>query len=100
MDCEAGFCARFLFLPSQPFDTVASPSMESQPRNWSLRAELSDTLKLASPIVLNQVGHMSMALVDTMVAGKISTVALAGLGLAANYYWTVTALCVGLLLSL
>jgi len=74
--------------------------MEPLPRDWSLRSELKDTLKLASPIVLNQVGHMSMGLVDTLVAGKISTVALAGLGLAANYYWTLTAVCVGFLLSL
>ena len=69
-------------------------------RAWSVRSELRDTLKLASPIVLNQVGHMSMALVDTLVAGKISTVALAGLGLAANYYWTLMAVCIGVLLSL
>src|SRR5258708_14035610 len=55
-----------------------------------LRAELRDTLKLSWPIVLSQAGHMSMGLVDTLVAGHISTTALAGLGLAANFYWTFT----------
>jgi MATE family multidrug resistance protein len=65
-----------------------------------LRAELKDTLKLAGPIVLSQVGHMSMGLVDTLVAGHISTVALAGLGLAANLYWTFTGVCTGCLLAL
>lgn len=66
----------------------------------SLRAELKDTLILAWPIVLNQVGHMSMGLVDTMVAGRISTTALAGLGLAANFFWTFTSVCMGCLLAL
>src|SRR5262245_39897714 len=66
----------------------------------SLRGELRATVKLAGPIVLNQVGHMSMALVDTLVAGHISTVALAGLGLAANFFWTFTGICVGCLLAL
>ena len=52
-----------------------------------MSAELKDTLKLAGPIVLAQVGHMSMGLVDTLIAGRISTQALAGLGLAANFFW-------------
>jgi MATE family multidrug resistance protein len=65
-----------------------------------LRTELRDTLKLAGPIVLNQVGHMSMGLVDTLVAGRISTTALAGLGLAANFFFTFTSVCVGCLLAL
>lgn len=65
-----------------------------------LRAELRDTLKLAGPIVLSQVGHMSMGLVDTLVAGHIGTESLAGLGLASNFYWTFTGVCNGCLLSL
>jgi MATE family multidrug resistance protein len=65
-----------------------------------LRAELRDTLKLAGPIVLSQVGHMSMGLVDTLVAGRIGTETLAGLGLASNFYWTFTSVCIGCLLSL
>jgi MATE family multidrug resistance protein len=66
----------------------------------SLRVELRDTLILAWPIVLNQVGHMSMGMVDTLVAGRISTTALAGLGLAANFFWTFTSVCAGCLLAL
>lgn len=65
-----------------------------------LRAELRDTLKLAWPIVLSQVGHMSMALVDTCVAGRISTTALAALGLSVNVFWTFTSICNGSLLGL
>jgi Na+-driven multidrug efflux pump len=38
--------------------------------------------------------------VDTLVAGRISTTALAGLGLAANVFWTFTSVCIGCLLAL
>ncbi len=74
-------------------------SLKTSP-DTSLRADLRDTLALAGPIVLNQVGHMSMGLVDTLVAGRISTTTLAGLGLAANFFWTFTSICVGCLLAL
>jgi len=67
--------------------------------SFPLRAELRATLKLAGPIVLGQAGHMSMALVDTLVAGHISTTALAGLGLASNFFWTFTTVCSGALLA-
>jgi multidrug resistance protein, MATE family len=43
---------------------------------------------------------MSMGLVDTIVAGHISTTALAGLGLAANFYSTFTGVCLGCLFGL
>lgn len=66
----------------------------------SLRVELKDTLVLAGPIVLNQVGHMSMGMVDTLVSGRISTTALGGLGLGANFFWTFTSVCIGCLLAL
>ena len=66
----------------------------------NLRVELRDTLKLAGPIVLVQVGHMSMGMVDTLVAGRVGTTALAGLGLAANFFWTFTNVCMGALLAL
>jgi MATE family multidrug resistance protein len=65
-----------------------------------LQTELRDTLLLAGPIVINQVGHMFMGLVDTMVAGRIGVVAVAGLGLASNFFWTFTSVCVGCLLAL
>jgi MATE family multidrug resistance protein len=66
----------------------------------SLRGELRDTVRLAGPIVLNQVGHMSMGIVDTLVAGRISTTAVAGLGLGVNCFWTFTSVCAGVLLAL
>src|SRR6266567_1707571 len=80
----SGFDARFLA-------TIAALSFLSMSQSpVPLRVELRETVKLSGPIVLSQAGHMSMGLVDTLVAGHISTTALAGLGLAANFYWTFT----------
>lgn len=65
-----------------------------------LSTELRDTLKLAWPIVIAQAGHMSMGLVDTLVAGRLGTDSLAGIGLASNIFWTFATVCMGCLLSL
>lgn len=65
-----------------------------------LLTELKDTLKLAWPIVLAQAGQMSMGLTDTLIAGRLGTDSLAGLGLAANVFWTFTTVCTGILLAL
>ena len=42
-----------------------------------LRAELRPTLRLALPLVLAELGWMSMALVDTMMVGRLSNSAVA-----------------------
>lgn len=72
----------------------------SERRPICLRTEFRQTLILAGPIVLNQVGHMAMGMVDTLVAGRIGTTTLAGLGLGANFFWTFTSVCMGVLLAL
>lgn len=72
----------------------------ARPLKVSLRTELSGTLRLAWPIVLAQVGHMSMGIVDTLVAGRLGTTTVAGLGLATNVFWTFTSVSLGCLLSL
>src|SRR3954470_8718190 len=66
----------------------------------TISTELKATIRLAAPIVVLQAGHMSMGLVDTLVAGHISTFALAGLGLAANFFWTFTSVCMACMLAL
>ncbi len=66
----------------------------------SIRAELKETLSLAFPIVLSQVGHIFMGIVDTMIAGKISTTVLAGVGLGATLFWNLAVIFIGVLLAM
>jgi multidrug resistance protein, MATE family len=52
-------------------------------RSETIRAELSPTLRLALPLVLAELGWMTMAIVDTMMVGRLpnSAVAIAAVSL-------------------
>lgn len=65
-----------------------------------LRHEWRETLRLAWPIVLSQVGQMSMGIVDTAISGMVGTNVLAGLGLGSTFFWGLAAVFSGVLLSL
>jgi len=65
-----------------------------------MRDEVRATLGLAAPIIIGLVGQRTTGIVDTIIAGRISTEAQAGLGLGASYFWTVAAIFVGTLMGL
>ena len=65
-----------------------------------LSTEISQTSRLALPIVLGQVGQMTMGVVDTIVAGRVDTDALAGLGLGSIILWHTIMVFLGVLLAL
>ena len=73
------------------------PSASSQ---YSIIQELRQVLKIAFPIVLAQVGMMTMGLVDTLVSGRIDTETLAGLGLASTFFGGTTMVFAGFLHAL
>jgi MATE family multidrug resistance protein len=64
------------------------------------RAELSAMMRLALPIVLAQVGIMSMGVVDTVMVGRVSAEALAAVALGNLYFVTLTIPCTGTLMVL
>ena len=61
------------------------------------RAELAVTTRLAMPIVLAQVGLMSMGVVDTVMVGRVSAAALAAVALGNLYFYTVSIAAAGTL---
>jgi multidrug resistance protein, MATE family len=61
------------------------------------RDELAATTRLATPIVLAQVGLMSMGVVDTVMVGRVSAAALAAVALGNLYYYTVSIAAAGTL---
>ena len=65
-----------------------------------LRQEISQTWRLALPMILGQVGQMSMGVVDTIIAGKINTDVLAGLGLGSIILWQAMMVLMGVLIAL
>jgi len=64
------------------------------------RAELTATTRLAMPIVLAQVGLMSMGVVDTVMVGRVSAAALAAVALGNLFYYTVSTAAAGTLMVL
>ncbi len=68
----------------------------------TLRAELGPTLRLALPLVLAELGWMSMAIVDTMMVGRLpnSAAAMGAVSLGSNLFTVLALFGGGLLMGL
>jgi MATE family multidrug resistance protein len=64
------------------------------------RAELLPLLKLAGPVVLAEIGWMSMGLVDTMMVGPLGPPAIAATGLGSTVFTAIAIFGMGLMLGL
>lgn len=69
----------------------------------SLRQELAPLLRLAIPIVLSDLGWMSMGIVDTMMVGRIpvhTAIAIGAVSISSIFFYTVAMLGGGLMMGL
>jgi MATE family multidrug resistance protein len=64
------------------------------------RTELDPMVRLATPVVLAEVGWMTMGLVDTMMVGRVSAEALGGVAVGGALFFTVALFAMGLLMGL
>lgn len=69
------------------------------PRELAPR-ELGRLLRLAVPVIFTSVGNMMMGLVDTMVVGQYSSLALAGVAAGNSIFWTVAMIGIGFLAAM
>lgn len=71
-------------------------------RRNTLRVELGPTLRLALPLVLAELGWMSMTIVDTMMVGRLpnSATAIGAVSLGANIFTAIALFGGGLLMGL
>lgn len=71
-------------------------------RRSTLRVELGPTLRLALPLVLAELGWMSMTIVDTMMVGRLanSATAIGAVSLGSNIFTSVALFGGGLLMGL
>src|SRR3954468_17025052 len=65
-----------------------------------LVVELGPMLRLAGPVVLAELGWMSMGIVDTIVVGPLGAEATGAVGLGSNLYMAAVIFGIGLLLGL
>ncbi len=63
-------------------------------------ADYRELARLAAPIVLIQLGMMAMGVVDTMMVGRVSAVALAAVALANLYSFVIMVFGMGVLMAL
>src|SRR5215813_779564 len=75
-----------------PYDTIRK----------DLRADVAATLRLALPLIMAEVGWMSMGIVDTLMVGRLpnSAVAIGATGLGQSLYHSVAIFGGGLLLGM
>jgi multidrug resistance protein, MATE family len=68
----------------------------------AIRGELRPTLRLALPLVLAEIGWMSMAIVDTMMVGRLpnSAVAIGAVSIGSNIFHVLAFFGEGLLIGL
>ena len=66
----------------------------------NLRLEMRSMLKLAIPVVIAEIGSISMSIVDTLMVGRVSAEAIAAVGLGGGLYMVVALFGLGLLLGL
>ena len=67
---------------------------------WPNRAQLSQLLALAVPVVVVQVGSMLLGVVDTIMVGRVSATDLAGVALGNLYFFACALLGMGVLFAL
>ena len=68
--------------------------------SWPTRVELREMFALAAPIVVVQVGLQLMGFTDTLMVGRVSADALAGVALGNFYFYNVAILGMGTLMAL
>jgi len=64
------------------------------------KADFSELLKLALPVVVVQVGLMLMGVVDSVMVGRVSAAALAGVALGNVYFFAFAIFGVGVVMAL
>lgn len=70
------------------------------PPNFEFRREVSRMLNLAFPVVLAELGWMSMTIVDTIMVGHLGPAAIGATGIGSSAYYSFAIFGMGLLLGL
>src|ERR1051325_10895496 len=64
------------------------------------QSELRATIRLAVPVVVVQLGFMLMGVVDTLMVGRLSAIALAAVAIGNLYFFNVSIFGTGTLMAL
>ena len=76
------------------------PPVAPAGRRAEILAEIGGLVRLASPVVVAELGWMGMGLVDTAMVGRVSAVAMGAVAVGANIFFLFTVGGLGLLFGL
>jgi len=79
--------------------TEPAPAAPSTAGSGPVRRELGLLVRLALPIIVAQLAQMTMAVADTLMAGRVSAADLAGVALGGSIYWPAMLFLSGILQS-
>ncbi|HEX3436997.1 MAG TPA: MATE family efflux transporter [Pseudacidobacterium sp.] len=74
--------------------------MQVQSAETGLKRELRSLLALAIPVILSEIGWMSMSIVDTIMVGRLSAEAIGAVGMGNAIYYAPALFGIGILLGL
>ncbi len=74
------------------------PAMTHHPTTW--KAELAPTLALAAPVVLAELGWVSMGVIDLLMVGHLGPAAIGAVGIGNIVFFSIVVFGMGLLLGL
>src|SRR5580698_5541240 len=77
-----------------------SGTMYVQSTQIDLKRELRSLLALAIPVILSELGWMSMSIVDTIMVGRLSAEAIGAVGMGNAIYYAPAIFGIGILLGL
>ncbi|MEC8046205.1 MAG: MATE family efflux transporter, partial [Pseudomonadota bacterium] len=76
------------------------PVMLMSNNRFVIAQELRQLVGLAGPLVFTQLAQMGMGVVDTVMAGRLGAVNLAGVALGGVVFWPLLLLVAGIVMSL
>src|SRR5213594_4638201 len=83
-----------------PITNHQSQNNHSSPITNHKMTELLPTLRLAGPVVLAEIGWMSMGIVDTIMVGPLGPAAIGAAGMSNSLFFAVAVFGMGVMLGL
>ncbi len=87
-------------LLEQPQTSVVDATAEGNRHGWTLRRELRAMFALAGPVVLAEIGWMSMGIVDTLMVSPLGPQAIGAVGLGSGLFFAVGTAGLGVMFGL
>jgi len=66
----------------------------------NLKSHIAETVKLAIPVSIGQIGHVMMGVVDSLMVGRVGTVPLAAAALVNGLFFLVLVLGIGMTMAI